>query len=132
MWFFFKNIKKSNLYHSFSDKNWQNFHTFVLNFNMNKIGSRWKGPIPLLTTFFYFLLYINILSLIFSYLIGEMRVKSSRIESRGMLLNDIVYMEFSKDWSINTISLLNLRDNSLDISSRRVSVKYRLFVFQPE
>ena len=64
---------------------------------MNKIGSRWKGPIPLLATFFYFLLYINILLLIFSYLIGEMRVKSSRIESRGMLLNDIVYMEFSKD-----------------------------------
>lgn len=82
--------------------------------------------------FFYFLLYISILSLIFSYLTGEMRVRSSNMESNGMLLKEIVYTELSKDGSINTISLLNLRDSSFEIWSRRVSVKYRLFDFQPE
>lgn len=113
---FLRKFKKTNPYHPSSDKNWQNFHTFVLYFILkNETGSQWKGPIPLLATSFYFLLYISILSLIFSYLTGEMRVRSSNIESNGMLLKDIVYMELSKDGSINTISLLNLRDSSFEI-----------------
>lgn len=88
---------------------------FCILYYKNETGSQWKGPIPLLATSFYFLLYISILSLIFSYLTGEMRVRSSNIESNGMLLKDIVYMELSKDGSINTISLLNLRDSSFEI-----------------